>query len=120
MFLVNRKALDEAALEMQQQIRKLNQVIQETEQTAAGLSFHSGMEAPIHNLKKAVVDMEMQRNHLLQMMTVLLQIRECYGICERNIMDYADGAKKPKQKGFHWYDNTVSNDITEKIKQLIF
>lgn len=119
MFRVNRKALDAATLELQQQLRRLNQAIQETEQVAMSLSFHSGMEETIFHLKKIVGDMEIQRNQLLQMMTVLREITEFYGGCERNIMDYADGAQRVRQQSFYWFDNIIAKSISDKLKQLI-
>ena len=99
MFRVNRKALDAATLEMQQQLRKRNQAIQETEQVAMGLGFHSGMEGTIYHLKKIVEDMETQRNQLLQMMSVLQEVIESYGSSERSIMNYADGVKGGRTYG---------------------
>ena len=119
MFCVNRKALGAATLELQQQLRKLNQVIQETEQVAMGLGFHSGMEETIYHLKKLVGDMEVQRDQLLQMMTVLREITESYGACEMSIMDYADGVQRVRQQSFYWFDNIIAESISDKLKQLI-
>lgn len=114
------RAMEEAAMEMQRQIRKWNRAIEETEAVCSSLGRDSGMEAALYRLKKNVAQEETVKRQLFQMARCLKQIEEYYGTCEAGIVDYAEGARQKPKESFGWFQITLAEDIAGKIKQIIY
>ena len=103
MFRTSVGTLDYAATQMQSQVRGLKQSIQEMENIAKELQLLSGMEAVSRSIKASISEVETEQSKLLQMMEVLREGAECYSICERGIMDHAEGMRKTVNEDFGWY-----------------
>lgn len=120
MFQTDIRAIEEAAMEMQQQIRKWNRAIGETEEIAGWLGHTSGMEAVLYQLKKNIAQEEAVRQQFFRMTRSLKQIEECYGACENSIVDYAEGVCRKPKESFGWFRIEMAEEIAKKIKQIIY
>lgn len=120
MFQTDIGAIEEAAMEMQQQIRKWNRAVGETEDIAGWLGHVSSMEAALYQLKKNVAQEEAVRQQLFRMTRCLKQIEECYGACETGIVDYAEGVCRKPKESFGWFRIEMAEEIAKKIKQIIY
>lgn len=120
MFRANVRAMDATSYELQRQIRKLNQVIEETERVMVGLPYSSGMDGVRRQLRKDISKMEEQRNHLRKMMTTLQQIARMYRTYESNAIDYADDIHRRNRVAFNWFQINVTDVASERLKQIIF
>ncbi len=100
----NIRRMEDAAFEMQMQLRKLNQIIDDTENVLAGLNgCASGFNAVRSHLRKEIHQLEEEQYKYRNMMTTLQQIRRCYQVCENGIIDYAEENTKKAKSGFEWY-----------------
>lgn len=120
MFQTDIRTLEEAAVDMKQQIRKWDRAIGETEEIAGWLLHVSGMEAALYQLKKNIAQEEAVRQQLFCMTRSLKQIEECYGICENGIVDYAEGVCRKPKESFGWFRIEMAEEIAEKIKHIIY
>ena len=102
MFQVDIKAMDEAVLELQRHIRKLNQAIGETESVVSGLSGTSGMWQVRSTLQKEIEKMEAQRRSLQDMLKSLREIQFFYKSCERNVINHAESSFRRPRADFEW------------------
>lgn len=120
MFQTDIRTLEEAAMDMQRQIRKWNRAIGEAEEIAGWFLHISGMEAALYQLKKNIAQEEAVRQQLFHMTRSLKQIAESYGVCENGIVDYAEGVCRKPKESFGWFRIEMAEEIAEKIKQIIY
>ena len=120
MFQTDIRAIEEAAVEMQRQIRKWNRAVGETEDIAGWLGNVFGMEAALYQLKKNIAQEEAVRQQLFHMTRSLKQIEECYGACENSIVDYAEGVCRKPKESFGWFRIEMAEEAAKKIKQFIY
>ena len=120
MFRANVRAMEAAAADMQQQIRKLNQAISDAESVIRELRQLSGMEGVIRSIRKEISDMENQRQQILQLLVALGQIAEHYSICEKGIMDYAEGVRRREREGFGWFQVRFADNMADRLRQIIY
>ncbi len=102
MFRIDIKAMDEAVLELQRHIRKLNQAIGETESVVSGLSGISNMWQIRDTLRKEIDKMEVQRRSLQDMLKSLREIQFCYKACEKSIINHAEASYRRPRTDFGW------------------
>jgi len=102
MFRLDIRVIDDAVLELQSHIRKLNQAIGETESVVSGLSVTSGMWQVRNALQKEVEKMEAQMRSLQDMLKFLREIQSCYKSCERNIISHVESVFVKPRADFEW------------------
>ncbi len=120
MFRANVRAMEATSYELQRQIRKLNQAIDDTERVMISLPYSSGMDGVRRRLRQEISRMEEQRNDLRRMMTSLQQIARIYRTCESNNIDYADDIRRRNRTAFNWFQINVTDVASERLKQIIF
>lgn len=120
MFLADIRAMDEATTEMQQQIRKLNQAIYETESVISGLNSMSGMRNVKYSLQKELERIETELRYFQSMLATLNQIQRCYGSCEDCILNYAEGIQRRKPVEFEWFPIGFSEDVAQLVKSIVY
>lgn len=120
MFRADIRAMDETAMQMQRQIRKLNQAIYETESVISGLNSMSGMRNVKYSLQKELERMEMELRSFQNMLATLNQIQRCYGTCEDSIMNHAEGIPRRRQTEFEWFPINFSEDVTQLVEAIIY
>lgn len=120
MFRANVRVMESAAMDMQHQIRKLNQAISDAESVSRELGQLSGMEGIIRSIRRAISDMENQRQQILQMLTALGEIAQHYSICEDGIVEYAEGGHRKNREGFEWFQVRFADNMAERVRQIIF
>lgn len=102
MLRANIRAMDNAADEILQQLRKLGQQLGELEDVRNGLSGLSGMDGVRRQLRKEMDAVEAQQRSLRQMLTALQQAVRCYEACERANISYAEDNRHRSKKAFGW------------------
>ncbi|MBQ9136707.1 MAG: hypothetical protein IJX66_11525 [Lachnospiraceae bacterium] len=120
MFRTNIKGMNEAAWEMQRQIRKLNQAIGEAQDVRNGLRHLSGMDGIRRSLQKDISNMEVERQKLLRMMTGLRQIAECYNSCENRVVDYAEGVSYRGRRRMQFFTVNMPDNIQQLISNVLY
>lgn len=120
MFRTNTRAMEEAAIDMQQQIRKLNQAIGETENVINGLSHISGMDKVKYALRADLQRLETHRRGEMKMMSGLMQAAKCYETCEKNILDYAEDNRSRKQPELGWFQVKISKNVEHMLGSIIY
>lgn len=119
MFRADTGAMEEYALEMQRQIRKWNRYIEETESIRSSLGHMSGMEGAAAGLGKQIEEMDALRGRHFRMMLELRQIGETYRSCEKNVVEYAEGAQGSRRESFEWYQIRFAGNAADRLKQII-
>lgn len=104
MFRANIRAMNNAADEIGQQLRKLSQQIGNLENVKNGLSGLSGMDGARRQLQKEMEVLEVERRTLRQMLTALQQVVRCYDACERSNLSYAEDNKYRTKRAFSWVE----------------
>lgn len=120
MFRANIRAMESAAMDMQQQIRKLNRAISDAESVIRELKQLSGMDGVVRSIRREISDMESQRRQILQMLLALGQIAGHYSACESGIVEYAEGVHRKKGEGFAWFQVPFTDNVTERLRQIIY
>lgn len=119
MFRADTGAMEESAFQMQDQIRKWNRYIEETECIKSSLGHMSGMEGVVFQLGKQLEEMDALRRRHFQMMMSLRQIEETYHLCERNVIDNAEGVQTGVRGNFEWFPIQFAGNASDCIRQLI-
>lgn len=120
MFRADIRAMGVAADELQRQIRIMNREISETESVISGLNGLSGMDGVKRKLRNQVERLVTQRYQLLKLMTTLQQATRCYGLCEQNIIRYAEDNKRKHAGNFEWIQVSVTPNVSRMLKQIIY
>ena len=118
MFRTNIRAMDAAEQELQRQIRKLNQAIDETERVISGLSGLSGMGQVRYSLRNQVARLERERKNMRDMLAALNQIERCYVNCENRIIDYAEDTRRRNRVSFEWFHIQPNANIAQIAAQI--
>lgn len=119
MFRADTGAMEEAALEMQRQIRKWNGYIEDVESIMRSLGRMSGMEEAAAGLKKRLEEMDALRRQHFQLMLGLRQIGESYRGCERNVIEYAEGTQIGRKENFEWYPVRLAENVADSLRRII-
>lgn len=104
MFRANIRAMNNAADEIRQQLRKLGQQIGNLEDVRTGLSGLSGMEGVRRQLQKEMEALEAEQRTLRQLLTALQQAVRCYDACERSNLSYAEDNRYRTKRVFGWVE----------------
>lgn len=120
MFRTDIRAMDQATMEMQWQLRKLNQAIDETESVITGLGNLSGMDSVKYSLRKEIDRMEAEKRSLRDMLSALNQIENCYRVCENNILNYAEGNIRRSKAGFEWFSVEFNKNMARLVGTIVY
>lgn len=94
MFRVVIQALDETIDEMRETVRKMNQQIQAAEQVLSSLRRISEYDEVRQVLRRRLQDMKEEKQHLMELVATMEQIRQMYHQCEQHITDFGEQVRK--------------------------
>ena len=120
MFRADIKRLNEAVAEISGQTKKLNWLLEETENVALELGRDSEMLSVRYSLQKEVEQMRNELRIMTQMVATLGLAERYYSSCENSIIDYAEGNMRKQKRLMEWYSVQVDETAKELLDAFIF